>query len=168
MARKIYTIIALCTILLSCEVSGQRVTSQAYDQMLNSLLSHTVPEQSVREVDTTKRITFLDAREKREYEVSHIPGAIWVGYDDFEMSRVGELSKDAPILVYCSVGYRSEKISEKLMQAGYQDVSNLYGGIFEWKNQHRPVVNSQGKTEAVHAYDRVWGVWVNEGKKVYE
>ncbi|MEL6718853.1 MAG: rhodanese-like domain-containing protein, partial [Bacteroidota bacterium] len=68
---------------------------------------------------------------------------------------------------YCSVGYRSEKISEQLLEAGFKDVSNLYGGIFEWKNQDHEVVDEKGATEKVHAYDRVWGFWLKEGKKVY-
>jgi 3-mercaptopyruvate sulfurtransferase SseA len=70
--------------------------------------------------------------------------------------------------VYCSVGYRSEKVSEQLRQAGYQTVYNLYGGIFEWKNQGHPVVNAEGEpTERVHAYNRSWGVWLKKGDKVY-
>ncbi|MER3327952.1 MAG: rhodanese-like domain-containing protein, partial [Candidatus Kapaibacterium sp.] len=88
--------------------------------------------------------------------------------DDFELSRVQEISKDSKIVVYCSVGYRSEKIAEKLQGAGYTDVSNLYGGIFEWVNQDRAVVDDQNTpTTKVHAFSRVWGVWLNKGEKVY-
>jgi 3-mercaptopyruvate sulfurtransferase SseA len=66
------------------------------------------------------------------------------------------------------VGYRSEKISEKLKQAGFKDVSNLYGGIFEWVNQGNPVVDENGKiTDNIHAYSKTWGVWLNKGVKVY-
>ncbi|MEM7371430.1 MAG: rhodanese-like domain-containing protein [Bacteroidota bacterium] len=161
-------IIFVCAILLfSCRASGQKVQSKAYDHMLNGLLSHTVPELGVEEVDVSQPVIFLDARERKEYDVSHIAAAIWVGYDDFEMDRVGEIDKKARIIVYCSVGYRSEKISEKLLSAGFQDVSNLYGGIFEWVNQDLPVVNGAQPTQQVHAYDKVWGVWVNKGEKVY-
>jgi 3-mercaptopyruvate sulfurtransferase SseA len=67
------------------------------------------------------------------------------------------------------VGIRSETISEKLKKAGYTDVHNLYGGIFEWKNKDYPVVDSEGKeTENVHAYSKVWGKWLNKGVKVYD
>ena len=100
--------------------------------------------------------------------MSHIQDAIWVGYDDFDLSRVGEVEKNQKIVVYCSVGYRSEKVSEKLIEAGYEDVANLYGGIFEWRNQDQEVVDEQGQTNKVHAYDKVWGVWVTKGEKVYE
>jgi len=33
--------------------------------------------------------------------------------------------------VYCSLGIRSEVIAKKLKKAGYTNVFNLYGGIFE-------------------------------------
>jgi hypothetical protein len=72
-------------------------------------------------------------------------------------------------VVYCTVGVRSEKVGEKLKAAGYQNVRNLYGSIFEWVNQGNPVVDNQGKpTQQVHAYSRVWGVWLNKGEKIYE
>ena len=154
--------------LLSCKVTGQKVESAAYNQMLSTLLSHSVPEVGVREIDTTESIVYVDARELREYEVSHIQDAIWVGYDDFEIERVGEVEKNQKIVVYCSVGYRSEKVSEKLIEAGFTDVSNLYGGIFEWRNQDQEVVDAKGETDKVHAFDRTWGVWVNKGEKVYK
>ena len=54
------------------------------------------------------------------------------------------------------------------MQAGYSNVKNLYGGIFEWKNEGHPVYDSEGKeTEKVHAFSKHWGKLLKEGKKVY-
>ena len=101
--------------------------------------------------------------------MSHIEGAIPVGYDHFELTNLpANLAKNQPIVVYCSVGYRSEKVTEKLQNAGFQQVSNLYGGIFEWVNQDLPVKNDSGITQEVHAYSRSWGVWLKKGKKVYK
>lgn len=148
---------------------AQQVQSSTYNLMLNGLLANNVPTLSVADLnkaDTT--MVFLDARERREFEVSHIKNAIWVGYDDFDPKRLTDLPKDAKLIVYCAVGYRSEKVTEKLLGDGYSDVSNLYGGIFEWINQGRPVFQTDVATDSVHAYNRVWGIWVNEGKKVYK
>ena len=48
------------------------------------------------------------------------------------------------------------------------NAKNLYGGIFEWKNQDGTVVDDEGSiTDSVHAFDRAWGIWLNKGKKVY-
>jgi rhodanese-related sulfurtransferase len=158
----------LCIVLSLC-VANSQVQRGAYRAMLNKLLSHTVPEVQVQQVvaDTTP-VVFLDAREPAEYDVSHLANALPVGYDSFQIDKIPvAISKSQKIVVYCSVGYRSEKVCEKLRAAGYTDVANLYGGIFEWVNQGHEVVDQHGPTTRVHAYNRSWGVWLRKGKKVY-
>ncbi len=125
-------------------------------------------------VDSLKKITekviLLDAREKKEYKVSHLKNALFVGYEKFDLKKtIRSLpSKDARIVVYCSLGVRSEDIAEQLKKVGYSNVLNLYGGIFEWKNQENKVFNTKGKeTEKVHAFSKEWGIWLKKGKKVY-
>jgi rhodanese-related sulfurtransferase len=160
-------ILAFAMLLFGICCFGQ-VKSGAYRVMLRGLLSHTVPEIDVQQaVNTDKPTVYLDAREQKEYAVSHIQGAIPVGYDHFDLQSVQSIPKDQPIIVYCSVGYRSEKVAEKLLKAGFSNVHNLYGGIFEWVNQAHPVVNDTGPTEQVHGFNRTWGVWLRRGKKVY-
>jgi rhodanese-related sulfurtransferase len=154
-------------ILLAIACSGQ-VRSSAFRVMLRGLLKHTVPEIGVQEAARdSSSIVFLDAREPQEYAVSHIQDAIFAGYDHFDLGQLPPLDHNKRIVVYCSVGYRSEKITEKLHAAGFAHVSNLYGGIFEWVNQGFPVYNTTGPTQEVHAFDHSWGVWLRKGKKVY-
>lgn len=156
---------ALLSLCLCC--FGQ-VKSGAFRVMLKGLLSHNVPEIGVQQAAAEKeRFIFLDAREPKEFDVSHIQGSIPVGYDHFELQKLADLPKDRAIVVYCSVGYRSEKVAEKLLKAGFSHVFNLYGGIFEWVNQGLSVVDTSGVTENVHAFDRSWGIWLKKGKKVY-
>jgi len=72
-------------------------------------------------------------------------------------------------VVYCSLGIRSETIAHKLIKKGYTNVYNLYGGIFEWKNNDFVVLDTEGsETEKVHAFNKNWGKWLTKGKKVYE
>ncbi|MBI3133615.1 MAG: rhodanese-like domain-containing protein [Bacteroidetes bacterium] len=137
--------------------------------MLQSLLSHTVQEISVADAAQLKNAAFIDARELNEYNVSHLKNAWWSGYDDFNAARLNGVSKELTLIVYCSVGYRSEKIAEKLIAAGYKNTHNLYGGIFEWKNQGHPVYDTNGnETEKVHAYSKSWGSWLTKGIRVYD
>lgn len=114
----------------------------------------------------------LDAREQKEFEVSHLENAICVGYNKFKLKEtLAKLpkDKDAKIVVYCSLGIRSETVAHKLIQAGYTNVYNLYGGIFKWKNANFKVVDTLGNsTEKVHAFDKKWGKYLKEGKKVYK
>ena len=71
------------------------------------------------------------------------------------------IPKEKNIVIYCSIGYRSEKIGEKLLRLGYKNVYNLYGSIFEWANEKYPLVGSNGKTtDRVHGYNKSWSKWV--------
>ena len=147
---------------------GQEVGSIAYDIMLQGLLSHSVKEVSIKDIKDKKDVVFVDARERKEYKTSHIENAIFVGYDSLDLTAMENIDKNKEVVVYCSVGYRSGKVSEKLEKMGFKNVSNLYGGIFEWKNHGQEVVTPDNeRTEKVHAYSRAWGVWLNKGKKVY-
>lgn len=166
------SIVLIVGLLLAVIVMAQEaVQRRVYNKLLNKILSH-----SVKEVDVNAAFDeyqygntlFLDARESKEFAISHINEAQYVGYEDFDTTLVANLSKDQPIVVYCSIGYRSEKIAERLVEMGFQDVANLYGGIFEWKNQGKQVVDKQGETEKVHGYNRTWGIWLRKGEKVYE
>jgi predicted sulfurtransferase len=97
-----------------------------------------------------------------------LKNARFVGFKEFDIESVKDISKNAPIVVYCSIGVRSEKIGEKLLAAGYTNVRNCYGSIFEWVNQGNVVVDMDNKpTQKVHAYNKKWGVWVKKGERVY-
>ncbi len=158
----------LITLFGCTKSSGQKVQSKAYDVMLKSLLDHTIQEISVEAVNKKNNVVYLDTRSKEEYDVSRIKDAVWVGYDEFDKSKLNDISKDKTIVLYCSVGYRSEKIGEKLEALGYKNVYNLYGGIFEWVNQGHAVYNDQGKTNDIHPYDDSWGMWLTKGNKTYK
>lgn len=126
---------------------------------------------TVSELQAKDNFILLDARESKEFNVSHIKGSIHVGYDHFDSKKVTALLKDknATIIVYCSIGVRSEKIGERLLKLGYKNVFNLYGGIFEWKHQGGKVVNNQNKeTDEIHTFNKEWSVYLTKGKKVYE
>lgn len=136
--------------------------------MLKSLLSHQVDEVSVKDVTVDANTVFIDSREKKEFDVSHLPNAIWVGYDQLNLAPLDNIDKNQKIIVYCSIGFRSEKVCMQLKEKGFTNVFNLYGGIFEWKNQEKKVVDQSGTaTEKVHAYSPAWGIWLTKGEKVY-
>jgi rhodanese-related sulfurtransferase len=113
----------------------------------------------------------LDAREFSEYNVSHIKNAIYVGFNYFQLDTIQKQipNKNQKIVVYCSLGVRSETIADKLKKAGFKNVYNLYGGVFEWKNHDFPIYNSEEKkTENIHAFSKEWGKWLKKGVKIYD
>lgn len=137
--------------------------------ILKVLLSDDVPKISVAgAVKKQGTAVFLDSRSREEFDVSHIPNATWVGYEEFDLSRVSSLPKEKEIIVYCSIGKRSDAVTKKLGDADFTHVQNLYGGIFEWFNQGNEVVDKNGHaTDSIHAYSKLFGWWVERGKKVY-
>jgi rhodanese-related sulfurtransferase len=135
--------------------------SFAIEEALKKMLKGSVPIISTSELaDSIKCESdwlILDSRELVEFDISHLPNARWVGYHDFSMSRVTATPKDTKVVVYCSIGVRSEKTAEKLITSGFSNVWNLYGGIFAWANEHKSLVEqSQKPTLAVHGYDHNW------------
>lgn len=143
------------------------------DKLLNKFNKNNVPYISVDSLSSEKnKAILLDARETKEYNVSHIKDALCVGYDYFDIQKTIEklpTDKNAKIVVYCSLGIRSEIVADKLIKAGYTNVFNLYGGIFEWKNNNFHVTDTLGNTtEKVHTFNEDWSKWLKKGEKVYE
>ncbi|MDY8134758.1 rhodanese-like domain-containing protein [Aquimarina sp. 2201CG5-10] len=140
-------------------------------ELLATYNDETIPYISVQKLKSIQtKVVLLDAREKKEFDVSHIKNAIYVGYDHFDINDITNLnlSKESTIVVYCSLGVRSEDISKKLKKVGYHKIYNLYGGIFEWKNNDNQIINNKGETtEEVHIYSKQWEKWLHKGKKVH-
>ncbi|MEO1516073.1 MAG: rhodanese-like domain-containing protein [Bacteroidota bacterium] len=138
------------------------LSNQQLDEKLQKMLDFDIPLIGAEEVKKRQgEIVLFDTRERPEYETSHIAGARHIGYRHFDETQLADIDKDAPIVLYCSVGYRSEKIGQKLRKAGYQNVYNLYGSIFNWADKGYPLVNHKGEpTKSLHTYNQRWGRWV--------
>jgi len=144
----------------------------AFDKKLKSLYRNSVttitPHELSSLMDSGTPVVLLDIRAPEEYGISHIRTANFLDYGSFNTRMVDKLSKDSPIIVYCSVGYRSERVGEKLKSAGFKNVRNLYGGIFQWVNEGHLVVNKKNHpTDSVHTYNKNWSQWLTKGIKVY-
>ena len=65
------------------------------------------------------------------------------------------------VVCYCSVGYRSSMVADKLKQylrsQGKKDVMvyNLEGGVFQWAIEGRELTGEH--KEHVHPYSSFWG-----------
>lgn len=99
----------------------------------------------------------LDVRTPEEWNVSHLPGAQRVDPGaSLEVALPGA-SKEVPIVTYCAVGYRSAELATRLRAAGFTHVQNLEGSIFQWANEHRPLVRDRERVTRVHPYSQLWG-----------
>ncbi|MEX2568470.1 MAG: rhodanese-like domain-containing protein [Cyclobacteriaceae bacterium] len=142
--------------------------SLPFKALLNTTYEKDFPLVYPEQKDLLEDAVILDSREQEEFSVSHLEDARWVGYETFSMASVSKIPKDETIVVYCSIGARSQEIGKKLKAAGFQHVYNLYGGIFHWVNEDNPVFTPDSvQTDRVHTYNKMWGMWLKKGEKVY-
>ncbi|MGY8933493.1 MAG: rhodanese-like domain-containing protein [Flavobacteriales bacterium] len=162
------------TYILAFFLAAQIGTAQeSLNEVLKKYHKNAIPYISATELrihQSKNDVIILDSREFNEYQVSHIKAAISVGYNTFSMETVFDTikNKETPIVVYCTIGIRSEMIAAKLQKAGYINVKNLYGGICEWKNKEYKVIDStQKNTNNIHTYSKEWSTWLLNGNPIY-
>ncbi len=103
-------------------------------------------------LEEQENFVLLDVRAKEEFQISRISSALHV-------STPTEVSypKKTKIIIYCSVGYRSARIADRLRKVGFSNVFNLRGSIFEWANKGFLLIDGESPTFYVHPYNKKWG-----------
>ena len=81
----------------------------------------------------------LDVREPHESDLCQIPGAVLIPMGQVP-NRLAEIPTDMPVVVHCHHGGRSARVAQYLQSQGFNDVSNLAGGIDQWAVQIDPSV----------------------------
>lgn len=82
-------------------------------------------------------LVLLDVREKHEYRLSRLPGAVLAPLAELP-DGLGELDREAEVVVYCRSGRRSAAAAAILLDNGFAKVTNLTGGILAWADQIDP------------------------------
>lgn len=162
---------ALCLLVVQVGCS-QDLSWKAVNHMIETdfptVSSVTTDSLAARLSDSTAaRPLLLDARSTEEYNVSHLPEARRVDPEAQSFPALDTLSRDRPIVVYCSVGYRSARIASRLQDQGFRNAANLEGSIFRWANEGRPVVRGDTPVRAVHPYDDTWGTLLADSLHAY-
>lgn len=108
-------------LILSC--NGQK--NDAYENITATAFSE--------KIKTIPTAQIIDVRTPEEYASQHIDNAKNINWNgsDFE-KNASTLDKNKPVFVYCMVGGRSKKASDKLVEMGFSKVYDLQGGIMKW------------------------------------
>jgi len=80
------------------------------------------------------QLSLIDVRSPGEFAKGSIPGAVNIPVDELR-GRLGEISRDRQIAVFCQVGQRGYLATRILLQAGYP-VHNIGGGYRTWLLHH--------------------------------
>jgi len=81
----------------------------------------------------------LDVREHFERRIADLPDHDQKRIPTGDLlSRIGELDRDAEVVVYCRSGSRSAWAVRILLDRGFEKASNLTGGVLAWRRDVDP------------------------------
>ena len=89
-------------------------------------------------VASQKDLQLIDVRTPAENKEARLAGSKLIPLNELP-SRLGELSKDKPLIVYCRSGNRSGQALKLLFKNGFKQAQHLEGGIIAWQAAGLPV-----------------------------
>jgi UPF0176 protein len=130
--------------------------------------NHLTPKEffkAMQEEDTV----VIDARNDYEYDLGHFRGAIRPDIETFRelpdwIHENKEQFEGKKILTYCTGGIRCEKFSGWMLEEGFEDVSQLHGGIVSYGKD--PVVQGELWDGRCYVFDERISVPINQKEHV--
>ena len=171
---RIFFIPVSCAALLVCGFRGVAFGEEGAFDKMKQLVRKRFPQ--VSQLSTAElgnwlqnksraQPILLDVRTPEEFRVSHLRGAIQVDPSSQAADLMPVINSGRPVVTYCSVGYRSSAVADRLVKAGVPQVHNLEGSIFQWANEGR-ALEADGKVVAkVHPYNSTYGKMLDESKR---
>jgi len=92
-----------------------------------------------------KRIDLIDVRTPAEYQARHATGAKLLPLDELDPKQLVEkfqnpaVGRDQPLYLTCRSGFRAQQAAERLMAAGYHNLTLLEGGTEAWEKAGLPM-----------------------------
>ena len=114
------------------------VASLASCKSQNSQQPQIIDIETVKTEVIGKDVQLVDVRTPQEYEAGHIDDAINIDISDNATftKKIETLDKEKPVYIYCQMGVRSKKASEKLKEMGFKTIFDYSGGYGEWSKQN--------------------------------
>lgn len=105
------------------------------------ILQRVVPTKGVRHISATdlkeelnnKNKQFVDVRTLGEFKGNHIKGFKNIPLHQLSQKAEKELSKEKEVIIICQSGMRSQKASKMLQKIGFTKVTNVKGGMSNWR-----------------------------------
>lgn len=93
-------------------------------------------EQKIQSSD----VQLVDVRTADEFAEGHLPNAINIDINGEGFNNeTAKLDKEKPVMVYCKMGGRSAKAAANLKEQGFENISDLDGGIMSWKESGKTI-----------------------------
>jgi len=92
-------------------------------------------------LESNENYYLIDVRNSYETKIGHFKGAILPEVENFfdfpKWLNQTQLDKKKKVLMYCTGGIRCEKFSGLMKQKGFEDVSQLHGGILKYSQEEK-------------------------------
>lgn len=141
--KKVFITLSVCALLFACD-GNKNDKSKSSKTVNTDIFAKETAESDVQ---------IIDVRTPEEFSQAHIENAININIMDsnFE-TEVAKLDKSKKTLVYCKSGGRSTDAANKLSNLGFENISNLEGGLLAWQNAGLKV--SQGTAKADESFTK--------------
>jgi rhodanese-related sulfurtransferase len=140
MGKKIfYSLFVLFLALFSgCIGQNSNQKSGSSDQLIPQKITRAELAERIQDGGD---VLLIDVRTEGEYVEGHLPGAIVIPYDEFDL-RYNEILeyKGREVVLYCHVGGMGDFAGRVLLKNGFTNVKNLEGGIYGWINSGGKIV----------------------------
>lgn len=80
----------------------------------------------------------LDVRTQEEWDDFHAPNTTLIPLEQLA-SRLNEVPRDRQVVVVCRSGNRSQEGRDILLNAGFEQVTSMTGGLNEWRASGYPI-----------------------------
>lgn len=90
-------------------------------------------EEFKTKLKSLKNVQLIDVRTPGEFKKGNIEGAVNIDFNspDFK-SKIAQLTKDKPTLIYCHSGGRSARALQQFKSLGFEYVLELENGYSQW------------------------------------
>lgn len=75
---------------------------------------------------------FVDVRTQSEFRGQSVPGFVNIPLQTLQ-NHLNKIPKDKEVVVICQSGMRSSMACRVLKKAGYEQVTNVQGGMNRWR-----------------------------------
>ncbi|MBV2359181.1 rhodanese-like domain-containing protein [Thalassococcus sp. CAU 1522] len=99
-----------------------------------------------------REIVLIDVRTPQEFMFEHIPGALLMPMSFFDAQALPGQS-DKRIVFHCGSGVRSEKVARAAIEAGFDRIAHMGGGMAAWKAAQKPHIGTNMATGAPQRVD---------------
>ncbi len=152
MKRTISLLTALLFVLMCFSAPLSAIAGPSIDQVKKNVENlwkpikesqpHVTAVEFKKIMDGGEKFILVDVRTEDEYKAAHLPGAMHISRGLIEWVAPKKLQNtDAKIYVYCRTGARSAFVTQRLLEMGYTNVTNIYDAFKGWVVAGYPVYN---------------------------